>query len=492
MSSRLNWIYARSPVWLQNLGISLYGLSYRQERLGGDFEKYVDGFRSRENWSAEHLSAYVEAQVRAVLIKAYDEVPYYRKRWTDLKIGYSELAHLRLSELQRLPLTPKSDLRKDPHAFVVTSAKSRELRRYDTSGSTGTPIATYCSTGDHRRFVAAREVRSFGWAGVSIRMSRAMIGGRMVVPRHDSPPPYYRRNWAEKQVYFSAFHISRTHAANYVEGFNRYQPEFSTGYAHSHYMLARCMETEGLQLGYRPRAFVLGSEKLTADMKETIVRSFGVRAYEEYGSVENCVLATECEYGRLHVSPDVGFVEIVDDAGQPVPRGQVGRLVCTGLVNLTQLLIRYEIGDVAAWSAESCPCGRDQLPVLHQLIGRLEEVIVGRDGCGVMRFHSAFLDLPGVVEGQVIQESLDLIRVRVVGNDAFGDYDVRELKRRIANERLGDLEVVIERVPAIERTTRGKFQAVVNRLPREVVERALRGHREPALPLKSIESQTVR
>jgi hypothetical protein len=56
-------------------------------------------------------------------------------------------------------------------------------------------VTMICSSDDHRRFFAAREVRSFGWAGTSISSPRSMMGGRMVVPRQDAPPPYYRRNW---------------------------------------------------------------------------------------------------------------------------------------------------------------------------------------------------------------------------------------------------------------------------------------------------------
>jgi len=474
MHSTTRWIYGHSPHWIQNLGISLYGLSYRKERLGGDYEKYVEGFRTRDRWSKAQLSAYVEHQLAELLVRAFDQVPHYRKRWSDLKLSRGDLTKLKPSELQRLPLTSKAEVRIDPRSFVAANAgQAEKLRRYDTSGSTGTPIATYCCPSDHRCFVAAREVRSFNWAGVSIQMPRAMIGGRSVVPEFEANPPYYRRNRAEKQVYFSAYHISRATAANYVEGFNRYRPEFSTGYAYSHYMLARAMETEGLRLNYSPRAFVLSSEALTAEMKSTIRRNFGVRAYEEYGAVENCVLATECEHGSLHVNPDFALVEILDDAGEPVSEGRPGRVVCTGFANRSQPLIRYDIGDIATWSTQTCACGRNQLPVLSQLIGRLEDIIVGRKGRGILRFHSVFTNLRGVAEGQVIQDALDCVRVRVVGDANFGADTVRTLQRRVALELGDDIEVKIERVAEIERTVRGKFRAVINRLPREVVESAL-------------------
>jgi phenylacetate-coenzyme A ligase PaaK-like adenylate-forming protein len=456
-----SWVYARSPLWLQNLGISLYGLKYRRERLGGDFERHVEQYRGQEKSTPQQLEERVARELQSLLQYAAAKVPYYREKWASTGMNH-------------IPITPKSDLRDCPERFVSEAAGPLgRLACYFTSGSTGTPIRVYCSADDHRRFIAAREARSFAWAGASIRMPRSMMGGRMILPRHDAPPPFYRRNWAEQQVYFSAYHISRAHAANYVEGFNRYRPQLLTGYANAHYQLARFMLDLNLRLDYRPRALVLSSEKLTPEMKETLEAAFGARAYEEYGAVENCVLATECERGSLHVSPDFGIVEIVDDQGAPVPPGEIGRVICTGLANRTQPLIRYEIGDLAAWATEPCPCGRNQFPVLEQLVGRIEDVIVGENGQAMVRFHGIFVNLPNVLEGQVIQEALDRIRVRVVTREAFCEEDVRTIRSRIAEERLGRMTVEVERVPEIERTERGKFRAVINRLPREVIERAL-------------------
>jgi phenylacetate-CoA ligase len=470
------WLYAHSPLWLQNLGLSLYGLSYRYERFGGNFSRYVDEFLGRDRCSVSQLDSYVDRQLKAVLLQAFDEVPYYRKHWGAAQIQRTDLARLGTSRLHRLPITPKAHLRENPEAFVSErAARTGGLHRQHTSGSTGTPVTMICSSDDHRRFFAAREVRSFGWAGTSISSPRSMMGGRMVVPRQDAPPPYYRRNWAEKQVYFSAYHLSAAHAGNYVDGLNRYQPELLTGYAYSHYILAQFMLDQGRKLSYQPRALVLSSEQTTPEMKTTILAAFGARAFEEYGAVENCMLATECEHGRLHVNPDFGIVEIVDADGQPVPAGREGRIICTGLANRTQLLIRYDIGDVGSWAAEPCPCGRNHLPVLDQLVGRLEDVVIGRNGHVMVRFHGIFVNLPKVLEGQIVQESFDLIRVRIVVKEGFSDSDIQLIRQRLREERLGDMQIVVERVPALERTERGKFRAVINRLPKDILARALLG-----------------
>jgi len=469
MRPDVNWrqhleqLYRHIPVWGQNLGISLFGISYRRERLGGVFDSYVREFRARDRWSEHQMQNFLQERLRAVLMHAFLEVPYYSQKWAAAGVTIKDLEKLELTDLPRIPVTSKRDLVGSSNLFVAQDiAAKKKLRRYYTSGSTGTPIAFSCSSHDHQRFLAAREARSFGWAGTSILCPRAMIGGRMVVP--DSKPPYYRYNLIERQVYFSAFHISPARVKDYLEGFHRYRPMVMTGYAHSYYTLARMMLEQGLRLNYTPTALILSSEKLTAEMKNVINDAFRARAYEEYGAVENCVLATECEAGRLHISPDFGIVEILDEHDIPVPDGHPGRIVCTGQLSETQPLIRYDLGDVGTISKSKCPCGRDHLPVLEEIVGRLEDAVLGRDGRETVRMHSLFIGLPHVLEGQVIQEQLDFIRVRVVAKSDFGNEEKQLIRRRL-EERLGPIRVEVECVDNIERTHRGKFRSVISRLP---------------------------
>jgi len=456
--------YPYLPVWFQNLGISLYGYAWKRERLGGRFAQYVAEFKARDRWGADQFAEYVQSQLRSVLARAYAQVPYYGGAWRGLGLGPGDFRQFRLADLGLLPTTRKEDLRQSPADFIAQSlARDRQLRRYCSSGTTGTPITVTLTVDCHRRVMAAREARSFGWAGVSILDPRSMIGGRLVVPKAVACPPFHRYNRAEKQVYLSAFHISPANAPHYVAALNHYQPEVFTGYACSHYLLGRMMLEQGLALDYRPRALILGSEKLTPQMSAVLRQAFGARAYEEYGCIENCVLATECEHGSLHASPDFGIIEIVDDQGRPVPPGVEGRILCTSLLNEAQPLIRYDIGDLGAWALQPCPCGRNHLPVLKEVVGRLEDVVTGPDGREMVRFHGLFIDLPTVLEGQVIQESPDQFTIRVVALDGFGEKEAHVIRNRLV-ERLGNVKADIERVPAIPRTERGKFRAVISKL----------------------------
>ncbi len=461
MASKLERLYPYLPVFLQNLGISFFGLYWKQQRLGGHFTAHLDGFKERDKWSPVQFDSHVETELRQVLVHAFNQVPYYTRKWFETGISVGDLQGMTVGGLSRLPITPKQDLRLAPDSFVARNVAAREkLHRYRSSGSTGTPITAICTSDTHRRYIAAREARSFGWAGTSVRKPRSMIGGRMVVPSGISRGPFHRYNWAEKQVYFSAYHISPANVPDYVKAFNHYRPRVMTGYAYSHYILARMMNEAGLTLDYEPDALVLSSEKLTTEMKAAIQQAFRARAFEEYGATENCMLATECEHGRLHANPDFGIIEIVDDQNQPVLPGVEGRILCTSLLNDAQPLIRYDVGDLGVWSEATCPCGRNHLPVLNEIVGRLEDVVVGPDGRQMVRFHGIFIDLPHVLEGQVIQGAHDRFTVKVVTRDGFGSAEEAMIRKRFA-DRLGPVSVEIHRVTEIPRNARGKFRAVI-------------------------------
>lgn len=453
--------YGLAPVWLQNAGISLYGWRWKQRRFGGVFEAEVKAFRRRDAFSAREWEAYQEARLREVLSLAFTDIPYYREAFAAAGLTAADLRAFTLADLRRLPLLQKEALRRDPDAFC---AAGRGVETYTTSGTTGTPIAIRFSAAMHQRWSAAYEVRCREWAGVDRGMRRAMIGGRIVLPRAGAGPPYWRHNRAERQLYFSAFHIGPETAPHYAAALNRFRPDYLVGYASSHYFLARLFQEQGLSV-HQPRAILTSSEKLTPEMRATLIAVYGCKVFDAYSGVEACCLASECAHHRLHVSPDVGLVELLDEAGEPVGPGEVGEIVATGLLNEVQPLIRYRTGDLAVLSPEPCPCGR-AMPVLTELVGRLEDTVVGADGREMVRFHGIFVGLPHLREGQVIQEALTRFRLRLAVEPGFGAAEVEEIHRRF-RERLGAVDVAIEYVDQIERTGRGKFRAVISHVPRQ-------------------------
>ncbi len=451
-------VYDRLPAWAQNSAVTAYGYYRRALRFGGDASVTRQAFEKREIWSGEALDEWITDRLRRLLHHARERTPHYRR--TLSKVDPEAVT---LENLAALPTTTKEEVRRSPESFLSRRLWPLDLT-YPTSGSTGTPLSTHWTTAEYRTAFALREARSARWAGVSFEEPRATFSGRLVVPerlRHGAP---YRFNRAERQIYFSVFHLSPDAAPRYVEAMHRHRPVWLTGYAVSNYLLARYILEQDLEVPPL-RAVVTTSEKVTREMRQVMERAYACRVYEEYSSVENAAFASECERGRLHVSSDATVVEILRPDGTACAPGEDGEVVGTSLFRRLQPLVRFRVGDHARWAAKICPCGRP-FPVIEEVVGRTEDVVVGPDGRRMVRFHGIFLDLPGVREGQIIQEEVDSIRVRVAAAEDYDRATDEEIASRL-RRRLGErMRIVVEPVEAIPRSPAGKFQAVVSRLDR--------------------------
>lgn len=463
MSKLTDLVYKYSPVWFQNVGISMFGLMWQRRRFGGVFKAAYTQFKEREQFNSEQWRTYQEGQLQRLLAHAVESVPHYRAIWQNSALFPKNIHEFTLEDLNLFPLLEKDDIRSKPESFLSENVRNQRLHTYLTSGTTGTPLAIKFSTEMHQTIAAAYERRCRNWAGVNLNMSRAMIGGRLVVPKGNANPPFWRYNVIEKQLYFSAFHISPQNTPLYVDALNHHKPDYLVGYASSYFFLARFILEQKLTV-HQPKAVLTSSEKLTNEMCSIIKRAFNCDVFDGYSGVEACCLASECEYHRLHVSPDVGVIELLNEHGAPVLPGQPGEIVATGLLNYAQPLIRYRTGDMAIISDESCPCGR-AMPVMHELVGRLEDTVIGSDGRETVRFHGIFVGLHHIHEGQIIQETLTRFLLRLVVTPLFNDQDRETIKNRF-EERLGPIELQFEIVDKIERTERGKFRAVISKVRR--------------------------
>jgi phenylacetate-CoA ligase len=456
-------VYRASPVWLQHVGATAFGWAWKRQRFGGRFHQYVQEFLARDHYGPDAWREYQTAALRRLLEHAIRTVPHYRATLGSAGLTPDACRTFQIEDLKSLPYAHKQLLRQAPMTLVSDTMEPRRLYTIKTSGTTGTPVSLYFDLKAHRAWFAANESRWLRPAGVTYRMRRATISGRRVVPNADAGPPFWRYSWAEPQLYFSAFHIAPENVPHYVRALNRYKPEFLIGYSSSHFFLARMIRELNLDV-HSPRAILTTAETLTPEMRQTLESVYRSPVFDAYGSVEACCLAAECERHRLHASPDVAIVELLDQRGQPVPPGQEGEIVATGLLNFAQPLIRYRTGDWAVQSADPCPCGRS-MPVLREVVGRIEDLVIGPDGREVVRFQGILLGIPQVREGQIIQETVTQFRVRIVVDDPFGEDERRLIQQRF-EERLGPVAIEFEIVPQIERTANGKFRAVISHVTR--------------------------
>lgn len=457
-------IYPRLPVLAQNWAISAYGYQWQRRRFGGIFEQELKGFKERENLNAQQWRDYQTVQLRKLLVHAFETVPFYRERYGIQGFTKGSLERFELEDLPKLPFLDKGDLRRFGTTTLLSTHREKGGRFFSSSGSTGTPTQILYSHSFHQRVNAAMEARVRHWAGVGRHDPRGMIGGRRIIPGAVNRPPYYRYNFFERQTYFSAYHISRQNAANYLEGIRKHGVRYMTGYAMSNYFLAAYF----LELGLKCpdlQAVITSSEKLTPEMREVFFKVYGCRTFDSYSGVENCGLISESPEGELLVSPDAGIMEILTESGNPASPGEEGEVVSTGLLNFDQPLIRYRIGDrVRVAPQQSTSSGRE-MPVIGEIAGRTEDAIITKDGRRMVRFHGIFVNLPNVVEGQVVQRRYEDFLVNIVTVPGYGKKEEELIIKRMKSQVGSDAHIEVAPVDFIPRTANGKFRAVISELP---------------------------
>jgi phenylacetate-CoA ligase len=372
------------------------------------------------------------------------------------------LSKITIDNINLLPILNKIELKKYGGTTLISSKVEKGGRFYASSGSTGTPVKINYSLAHHQKYSAAFEARIRHWAGINNNHKRGMIGGRRVVADGDSKGPYHRFNKAENQVYFSAYHISPQNVEDYLNAMHKYKLDYMTGYAISNYLLAKMIKNAGLKAP-KMKAVITSSEKLTFEMRKVLEDVYQCKVFDSYSGVECCGLISECEEGSLHISEDVGLIEILKDDGSYAMPGESGRAICTGFLNFNQPLIRYDIGDEITLSeTQSCKCQR-KMPIIKEIIGRTEDIVTGPDGREMVRFHGIFLDLTNVLEGQIIQEAINRFTVNISTTNGLTSEEKMIIDKRMRSQ-LGDVKVVIKEMPFIPRGANGKFKAVISKI----------------------------
>jgi phenylacetate-CoA ligase len=183
---------------------------------------------------------------------------------------------------------------------------------------------------------------------------------------------------------------------------------------------------------------------------------------------EYLVFAAECEYHRLHLDFELGIAEIVKN-GRLCPVGEIGEIVATGLHNYSMPLIRYETGDYGYIKNEGCPCGR-KMPIIEIVGGREKDLIVTKKG-----FFNVMSGLPLmcgknnlIKQIQFYQKNKDTLVVRLVKGEEFSDSDGEGVKAVISNYLLNSIDITLEFLEDIPRTSAGKYMYVISKVPIEV------------------------
>lgn len=461
MSDRLLQLYHHLPPVARTVAASLRGYYLRAARYSAATEALVAAAFEREHWSLARWHAWQEERLARVLARAAARVPYYRQQWSARQAA-------QWTRLSSWPMLEKEALRQRARDFVADDCDPNKMYREHTSGTSGKALDLWLTRATLKEWYALNDARWRRWYDLAPADRWAILGGQLVAPVTARRPPFWVWNQALNQLYLSSYHLAPDLIPHYLDALAAHRVTFLLGYTSALYALAQgalAARRRDLQM----KVVITNAEPVFAYQREVIAAAFQCPVRETYGMAEYVAAAGECEAGSLHLWPEVGWVEVCD-GDRPVAPGTTGELICTGLLNLDMPLIRYRVGDRGALlpdDAPSCACGRT-LPRLARIEGRIDDVLYTVDGRRIGRLDPIFKAQLPVREAQIVQETLDRVRVRYVPAPEFNNAAARELIRRL-QARMGAVEVVLEEVAELPRTANGKFRAVICQLPPEEI-----------------------
>lgn len=443
------------------LDVYRHGSMDNMEKQGG-----ATLFQEKEQFMSKEEIRKVQLEMFRRQIKhAYDNVPFYRKKFDDAGIKPGDIKTL--EDVAKVPFTVKDDLR-DHYPYGIIAVPIEQVNRmHASSGTTGIPtVVTYtkkdldtwsnlmarcysCAGVEPKDIVQNAYGYGLFTGGLGFHMGAERLG-TMIIPTATGNTK--RQIRMMKDMKSTVLCCTPSYALYLIEALKEENVDPS-------------------ELSIRIGMF--GAEPWSDETRKHIEKSLHIRAQDLYGMSElyGPGVAVECpEQNGLHIWADEFLVETIDpDTGEVLPPGEKGEIVFTMLSREAMPLLRYRTKDLAVINWEKCACGRSH-PRIMRIKGRSDDMlIVG----GVNVFPSQIEDiLVGIEElgeqFQIILETtkLDNLHVQVeVSPHFWGKVDLKELAGKVST-RLQESLTLRARIELLEPgtipRTQGKAKRVID------------------------------
>jgi phenylacetate-CoA ligase len=369
-----------------------------------EFQRYAE----REE-TEESLRELQRSRLAEVLGHALRQVPAYRE--TGIRLDPADPWRT----LLQLPTVTRDDLRERLIDHCDDVLDPQRCRSVETSGTTGEPLRIIHDF-DHLRHAYALALVRTLWTDMPL--------DRRILHPFQSPLGRWFEYTAPAHGLARIAEFGAAGDAAYWSGIvglvRAYRPEAIVGHPARCLELAELLERHGGR-GFEPPKLVnTWGERLGPAAAIRLGGFFEAPVRDAYGMREVGTIAVQCELSAYHVECERLWIEILDETGEPAPRGQVGEVVITNLVNRAMPLLRYRTGDRAALADGACACGRPHL-ALRLVEGREPGRIVlpGGRHLGVRALAWPLQTLP-LARYQVVQrapEEIELIVEPLPGTD---------------------------------------------------------------------------
>jgi phenylacetate-CoA ligase len=406
------------------------------------------------NWrlSADELNGLQERKLAAIVQHAYTNVAHYRALFTS--VGLTPRDIRRVEDLRHVPVTTKAQLKAAGVASITTQGVDlASCIMTMTSGSTGTPLATYRTRGEAR----TRHILDFRVllsAGLRPRDRFLSLG-----PAWKPPSRLHHRLGL-----YRTFALSRMLPIDeQIDRVTSIHPDVFWVYPTLLRALLQRVDYRLSEIA-RPRVLITSAEVFDDVLRARVRADLDMDIFNSYGAIEVGRIAHECRrHTGLHVNADNVIFECLN-GDSPAEVNEHGVAVVTSLNRFTMPMIRYRLEDRCRWLAHPCPCG-SSFPLIGPPQGRSWEMIRLPTGQMVspLTLNVFLRELDVIDQYRVIQESPDHLVVQLASQKPVAAAAVARLEAQIRGHLREPMRVDIEQVE-YQREDAIKFKTFVSRL----------------------------
>lgn len=279
-------IYQVSPVWFQNVVISVYGYLINKKRYGKTYHKWFDIYSKKEytDYQAEVNNQEVEF-LNFVNFAAHNST-FYKQLYE--KIDLSDIRTM--ADLHKLPVVDKEMLRSQIDKFY-TVAEKNAITSF-TGGTTGKSLQVRFTKEDFQKRMAYLDAFKYRLRIDPFTVRKATFSGRSLVYSDDSKV-FWRYNRVYKQRLYSTFHLTQENIPYYISDLNKFKPDVINGFVSAIYELAEFIKRNNITLTFTTKAIFTTSETLLPIHRVLIEEVFKCKIYDQYASAEGAPFITE-------------------------------------------------------------------------------------------------------------------------------------------------------------------------------------------------------